>query len=111
MLGFDNITALMEGTYRTEYPELLSSYYVEVLSELDDTWHGNIWEEHEDQSGYFLLCGVGNNGDGNYYNPVVFDRWNVFQRVCNKCYPRATDPVEYACTYMELREAQKEENE
>ena len=110
MLESDDLTALMEGAYKPEHPELLLPYYVEIETDNNEMWHGKVWQEREDGTGYVFITTVGNRGEGgpNYYDPLVVDRYAVFKRVCEKCYPTALDPMDFACVFMELREAWKE---
>jgi len=99
--------------YKPEYPELLDEYQVDIESEsvFDGSWHGKVYQENID-GGHFALCGFGNAGQGgcNNYYPIVFDEFKRFTRLCAKCYPKALEPMDFACMYLELREAHKQDS-
>jgi len=108
-----DIHELLENAYKPLFPELLSMYNVDIEHEDLETgaWSGKVWQEREDQEGwYFPLCGVenANNGAQNYYSPIVFDAFTRFKNRTMRCYPTALDPMDFACVYLELREAQKQ---
>lgn len=108
-----DIDSLLEHDYKTDYPELLDIYFMDVEweSSSSEAWSGKIWQERED-GGYFPMCAVENTGTGaqNNYYPIVFNEFPLFKKVAKKCFPSALDPLDYACMYLELREAKREQD-
>lgn len=107
-----DIDALMTQ-YKPEFPEILSVYFVDIEWESDckNGWSGKIYCEYEDTDGaYFPIAGVENAGNGgaNEYFPIAFDDFRRFKNRAMRCYPSALDPMDYACIYLELREAKKQ---
>lgn len=108
-----NLLALMENEYKPEYPELLDPYMVDIEWESTDSeaWSGKVYQDNGD-GGHFPLCGMENTGTGshNNYYPIVFDQFPVFKNIALKCYPKALDPLDYACVYLEIREAYRQQD-
>lgn len=106
-----DIDELIKTTYFTEFPELLSSYYIDVeYQSLDGiVWGGKLWKEREDTEAYPFLA-VDNAGEGgsNKYTLITSkqDRTEFFE-ACQQCFPKEVEPQDYACVYLELRQAKQ----
>lgn len=106
-----DLDALFEQ-YRPEYPEILAGYFIDIEWEsVEGAWGGKIYQEREeDETIHFPMCAVGNEGNGgcNEYLPIAFTDFSRFKNRAMRCYPNALDPMDYACMYLELREARKQ---
>lgn len=108
-----DIDSLLEHDYKTDTPWSLDIYFMDIEweSSSSEAWSGKIWQQRED-GGYFPMCAVENTGTGaqNNYYPIVFNEFPLFKKVAKKCFPKALDPLDYACMYLELREAKREQD-
>lgn len=111
-----NIEELLAGAYKPLFPELLSMYNVDIEWEcsMSSAWSGKVWKERDDQEGWYTpIVAVNNAGTGGcnvYYHITSNADFNNFKRTCEKCFPNASDYMDYACIYLELREAKKQQD-
>lgn len=106
-----DLQTLLETEYKPEFPELLAPYEMLIVKEHEDSdaWEGNICRirEDSDDQHYLAISYVYNEGQGgaNQYLPIVMDTFARFNAIARKCYPTVLDPMDFACVYLELREA------
>lgn len=107
-----DIENLLETTYKTEKPELLGMYHIDIEHESheDGSWYGKLWIERPDGTAYpFLAVSNAGTGSVNKYNPITSneDRRH-FMDASNHAFPQAVEPADMACVYLELRQAKQD---
>lgn len=106
---------LLETTYAPAFPELLSMYHIDIEYQDYDgiVWGGKLWKEVNTAEEYaYPFLAVSNAGEGgsNKYTLITSkeDREEFFE-ACRKCFPKEVEPQDYACVYLELRQAKQDE--
>lgn len=107
---------LLNTTYAPLFPELLSMYHMDIEYQSHDgiVWGGKLWKEVHTDDGYaYPFLAVNNAGEGgcNKYTLITSkeDR-DEFFAIAHKCFPKETEPQDYACVYLELRQASQDLN-
>lgn len=114
-LSMVEISDLLETSYKPQFPELLAPYRIQITKEYEnsDAWEANLCRTREDDGVfyYLVISAVYNEGQGgpNQYLPTLADLFARFNEISRKCFPTVLDPMDYACLYLELREAQEEQ--
>lgn len=107
-----DVTTLLETSYATERPELLSMYHIDIESEaLDGSWHGKLWKEREDVGAYpFMAVSNANTGSPNRYLRITsLEDKKEFFEASRLAFPQHMEPEDTACVYLELRQAKQDE--
>lgn len=98
----------LSGITKPIDPDMLSSYHIDIEKENDDdSWYGKVWKDEEETTIPFLS--VSNDGDGsrNKYRPITSLKMrDDFFNACKHCFPHAKFPIDTACVYLEMRQAE-----
>jgi hypothetical protein len=108
-----DLQLLLENEYKTDFPELLEPYAIDIEWESSscESWSGKIYQENT-EDGHYPMCAVENTGTGaqNNYYPIVFNQFPIFKKIATKCFPTALEPLDYACMYLEIRDAYRQQD-
>ena len=107
-----DIEELLNTAYLTEFPDLLSDYHIDIEHQSLDglVWSGKLWKEQEDGRTYPFMA-VANTGEGGcnkYIRITSPEDEREFFAVARKCFPKQIEPQDYACVYLELRQAKQD---
>lgn len=100
----------LSGLTKPIDPDMLSEYHIDIEQENeDDSWYGKVWKDTGGTSAPFLSVSNAGDGSQNIYRLITsVEMRNEFVNACNHCFPHAMHPVDTACVYLELRQAQED---